>query len=203
MKKQIILITIFALTGCTGDRSSIETHQQTVRIDQDVVASYKQTNSAKEEYVNRVAKRVIMVSDRPDNNYNIEILDTHEPVLQIDSETHTVAISEGVLHNLRDEAELAAALTLGMARLDNSPNIDKETAVYLSRAGYDPHAMLDLQEQYFSFSQNGKQHWLQELYPTPPSAGTIAANRMMIQKMPQGLLRGSESYQQKVLNEQK
>jgi predicted Zn-dependent protease len=193
-KQLLLLICVISLSACTGNRSSIDAHDQSARIDQNVTSSYKAADSETEEYVSRIAKRVAMVSDRPNSNYNIEVLDTSDPILEINRESNTVIISNGVLSNLRDEAQLAAALTMGMARLENSPNIDRETAVYLSRAGYDPYAMLDLQEQYFYAAQHGQQHWLHNLYPSAPSAGTIAANRVMLQKLPKGLARDTDSY---------
>lgn len=199
MKNQILaLITLIALSGCMSNQAALDNYDQTARLDKNLVANYKEANSPREEYVNRVAKRVALVSDRPDTNYNILILDTAEPKIELDHENKTVMISDGVLANLHDEAQLAAALAMGMARLENSSNIDRETATYLSRAGYDPNAMLDLQQQYFYAAQRGQSHWLQSVYSAPPSPGTITANQVMVQKMPKGLMRDTESFKKNI-----
>lgn len=194
MKKLTSLLLILCLTGCAADRSSLDTYQKTARMDNNLVEKYQQANSITEEYVSRIAKRVSMVNDRPSDNFTINVLKTQDVEYSLDPETRTIIISQGALNKLKDEAELATILTVGMARIDNSPNIDRETATLLYKAGYDPQAMLDLQEQYFYRQQN----WLSEVFPYPPTPGSITANQTMIEKMPKGLLRGSENYNQQI-----
>lgn len=194
MKKLFVLYLLLAISGCSNNKNSLSTHQQTSRIDSGVVATYAATESHTEEYVNRVGKRILLVSDGPTNNYTFSVLETNDPVLAINIETNSVIISNGVLYQLKDEAELAAALALGIAKLKNTTNIDKDVAKVLSMAGYDPHAILELQQQYFYAANNHQTHWLQNLYPTPPAAGEIVNNELMLKRMPKGLLRGEDDY---------
>lgn len=186
-----------SLAGCGNDRSSLETYQKTARVDNGLVDRYSQAQSPTEEYVNRIAKRVVLVSDRPSENYNIRVLDSYNQEFSIDRETHTIAISTGALAQLKDEAELAAVLSIAMSRLEQAPQVDRETMQTLANAGYDPQAMLDLQEQYF-YSSNKQQNWLGEVFPAVPTEDSITANKQLVQEMPKGLLRGSEGYSQKV-----
>lgn len=194
MKKLIVICIILAISGCSNNRGSLETHQQTGRIDNQLATAYAPSESSTEEYVNRIGKKVILVSDRPDSNYNFRVLDDSDAVFSINSETKSVIISNGVLHQLTDEAQLAAALALGIASLNNVPQPDKEATYSLSRAGYDPRAVLELQQQYFNAANNSHTYWLQGVYPTPPTAGSIANDELMLKKMPQGLFRGTEDY---------
>lgn len=187
LKMKIVLIIFLTLTvfGCTSNLSSLETRQH---------APYAPADSRLGEYVNRVGKRVLIVSDRPSNNYNFVVMQTNQPILEVNQETHSVIISKGVLEQLNDEAELAAALALGVSKLNNTSDIDRETATILYRAGYDPKAMLELQEQYFHNANINQSHWLASIYAVPPTAGTLTSNKIMLKKMPQGLLRGNDNY---------
>lgn len=186
------------LCACFNNQKSLKTHQQTARIASETVALYEPSKSETEEYVSRVGKRVTLVSNSPSTNYNFRVLNTEELSLDLDRETHTVNISKGLLQQLKDEAELATVLLLSAQRLDQNANIDRDTATFLSRAGYDPRAMLDLQEQYFHSSNNRQNHWMQVIYPKAPSAGSIMSNRIMLEKMPKGLARDEEDYKKQI-----
>lgn len=194
MKKLIVICIILAVSGCANNLGSLETHQQTGRIDNHLATAYAPSESSTEEYVNRIGKKVLLVSDRPDANYNFRVLDDSNAVFSVNYESKSVIISSGVLHQLKDEAQLAAALALGIASLNNVTAPDKDAAYSLSRAGYDPHAVLELQQQYFNAANNNQPYWLQGVYPTPPTAGSIANDELMLKKMPQGLYRGAEDY---------
>lgn len=196
MQKLFLSVLVVCLYGCGGDRSSLETYQKTARIDNSLTERYHQPYSATEEYVNRVAKRVSMVSDRPTDNFTVNVDNSSSIEYSLDTENHVLNISQGALAQLKDEAELAAVLTIAMARLNNATNLDDETATTLYKAGYDPHALLDLQEQYYH--AENRTNWLSEVFPTPPTATTLEANKTMIDKMPKGLLRGSETYTQHI-----
>lgn len=198
VKKLLVTIMFLSVYGCTNNRSSLETYQQTSRIDQDLTTAYQSPNSSNEEYINRIAKRIIMTSDEANNKYHFVVLSSTDPMLSIDDATHTLSISHGALAQLKDEAELAAIITLGMKIIDRSNNIDRATAIDLSKAGYDPQGMLDLQEEYFYASNNINKNWLKAVFPVFPTAGSISANRVMIQKMPKGLLRNAENYSKQI-----
>lgn len=198
MEKLFIIVATLMLCACFNNQSSIKTHQQTSRIDNDTVAQYTPSKSQTEEYITRVGKRVTLVSNRPSTNYNFRVIDTEELNLDINRETHTISISEGLLQQLKDEAELATVLLLSALRLGPTTNLDRDTATFLSRAGYDPRAMLDLQEQYFHTANKKQNHWMQVIYPIAPSAGTIMSNKIMLEKMPKGLSRDEEDYKRQI-----
>jgi predicted Zn-dependent protease len=198
MKKLFIIMAIIMLCACSNNQSLHKTKQQTSRIDNDTIALYAPSKSQTEEYVSRVGKRVTLVSNSPSTNYNFRVLNTDELDLEIDRETHTIIISEGLLQQLKDEAELATVLLLSALRLDHHTNLDRDAVTFLSRAGYDPKAMLDLQEQYFYSANKRQYHWMQRIYPVAPSAGTIMSTRIMLEKMPKGLARDEEDYKRQI-----
>lgn len=198
MKKLLTICMMLPIMACNNNRSSLETHQQTARIDGQIVASYVPSESSSEEYVSRIGRKILLVSDRPDSNYNFKVMDSSDALLAINATTHSVIISQGALLQLKSEAQLAAALAFGLAKLNNVTNPDKEVAQTLVLAGYDPHAVLELQQQYFYAANHGKYYWLQTLYPNPPTAGTITSDELMLKKMPQGLSQGIEEYQKEL-----
>lgn len=186
-------VLAIVLIGCS-DRRSLETYQQSRRTDPELITRYQETNSATEEYVNRVAKRVMSVSDRSAQNYNFQVEMDADPILNIDPESNTIIITKGALRELHDEATLAATLTLCMEKLDRAHNVDQGTVQALASAGYDPHALLDLQERYVYSTNRNNQEWLAELFANPPTASTIQANKLLIDKLPPGGSRGREHY---------
>lgn len=197
MKKLSSLILLLMLSGC-ADRSSLETYQDSGRTDKGLVSRYQETNSATEEYISRVAKRVMVVSDRPDNKYKFQVTRSDDPSIELDHDSNTITISKGALDQLNDEAELAATLTLSMERLDNAPNVDQRSIHALANAGYDPQAMLDLEEQYYYNLHSNNESWMKELFPASPTSDSIMADKMVVEKMPKGLTRGSETYKQQI-----
>lgn len=198
MKKLFIIVVTIMLCACSHNQSSIKTHQQTARIYNDTVTQYTPSKSQAEEYISRVGKRVTLVSNSPSTNYNFRVIDAKESNLYINSETNTISISEGLLQQLNDEAELAAVLLLSALRMNHATNLDRDTVTFLSRAGYDPKAMLDLQEQYFHTANKKQNHWMQVIYPVAPSAGTIMSNKVMLENMPKGLTRDTEDYKRQI-----
>lgn len=194
---RLLCLALMALlvSGCFNNHSSLASYQQSSRTNPNLAANYSETNSPAEEYVNRVAKRIMVVSNRPANKYNFVVTNDNVPALNLDVENNTVTISTGALRELKDEAELAAALTMSMERLDNTPNFDKAAVNALFMADYDPHAVLDLQEQYLYGSGRGE-HWMQEIFPTPLTEKQILETKNLVDKMPNGLQRGAENYNQ-------
>ncbi len=188
---------LFLLSGCFNNHSSLTSYQQSPRTDQNLADNYKASESPSEEYVNRVAKRIMVVSNRPYSKYIFVVQNDNTPRLELDTETNTVTISMGALRELQDEAELAATLTMSMERLDNTPYFYRSTVDSLYMADYDPRAVLELQEQYISAAVHGE-HWLQALFPDPPSSQQIAETKNLVEKMPKGLQRGAETYTQQI-----
>jgi predicted Zn-dependent protease len=194
----IVVAAALFLCSCSNDHSSLKTHKQTGRINNHHITEYKAPESKLEEYVSRVGKRVTLVSGQDHVTYNFRVLNTEEPSLEIDRTTHTISLSEGVLRQLQDEAELATVLLLSALGIDHIVNLDRDTATILARAGYDPHAMLDLQEQYFHSVNRNETHWMRTIYPIPLSAGTITSNKIMLEGMPKGLARDEEDYKKQI-----
>lgn len=151
-----------------------------------------------EEYVNRVAKRLLLVSSNPANNYAVLIDDEDKHNLYIDALNHTVTISRWILDELNDEAELAATIALLFGMMDSSVELDREAVNLMYRAGYDPTALVELQEQCFYADIDQQQHWLKDLYPQGLTASKIMANKVIIDKMPSGLMRGINNYQEQI-----
>jgi len=191
-----ILFLIFAsinILGCSNDQSLL-THNETMRIDQNLELAYSKPNTAIEEYVARVGKRVLIVSDQPNANYKFLVSDNETPELSLSKEQNSITISHGLLLKLNDEAELAAALTMAMSKMAYYPDLDRNALTALARAGYDPLAMVDLQEQYYNRAEYNPGHWLSVIYSQPPTDTAIATNRAFAGKMSKGLLRGIENY---------
>ncbi|RLB69816.1 MAG: peptidase M48 [Deltaproteobacteria bacterium] len=67
---------------------------------------------------------------------------------------------------------------------------------YMSRAGYDPRAAIDLQQTFVRLSKSGKSSWLDGLFAShPPSQERVDANRTTAADLPPGGLIGRERYQ--------
>lgn len=198
MRKLSLVLLTLSLIGCGSQYNTVKKHQQTARIDSIEVNKEHQATSKLEEYVNRVNKRLQVVSERPSSKYFFAVVDSKELALSYDPDTRTILISRGLLTQLHDEAELAATLSLSIAKFSGETNPDRETVSNLYRAGYDPKAMLELQEQYFHAAHAGQDHWLKVIYNMPPTAGTITANKLMISNMEEGLQRDSDDYHKQV-----
>jgi len=70
---------------------------------------------------------------------------------------------------------------------------------YMSRAGYDPHAAIALQQTFVRLSQSGKTNWLDGLFAShPPSQERVDANRKTAAALPPGGEIGRERYQQAI-----
>ncbi len=66
---------------------------------------------------------------------------------------------------------------------------------YMSRAGYDPHAAVDLQQTFVRLSQSGQTNWLDGLFAShPPSQERVDANRTTAAELPPGGEIGRERY---------
>ena len=70
---------------------------------------------------------------------------------------------------------------------------------YLSRAGYDPKAAVELQEIFLRLSEGKNQSWLEGLFAShPPSKQRVEANKVTASKLPPGGKLGTARYQQKI-----
>ncbi len=70
---------------------------------------------------------------------------------------------------------------------------------YMSRAGYDPHAAIKLQQTFVRLSESGESNWLNGLFAShPPSQERVDTNRRTAATLPPGGEIGRERYQQKM-----
>lgn len=153
---------------------------------------HKIAKSDLEEYVSRVGKKILIVVDNPKYNYEFSIINSKSS--QLHSNGPLIQISEGLLINLQDEAQLAAVLSntiAGEQLID-----DKNSMLYMSRAGYDPMAAIELQEIYLS-SRSGK--WLKDVfYNNPPNIDRLAINKQIVEGLPKGLQRAKERFNKNI-----
>lgn len=69
---------------------------------------------------------------------------------------------------------------------------------YMARAGYDPHAAVNLQETFLRLEKEKKQNWLAGLFAShPPSEERATANRALAETLPKGET-GRERYLEKM-----
>lgn len=167
IKKILILLQLFAITACSNYGP----------------LNYQDHESVS-EYVNRIAKKIIIVSDQSSINYRFAVNEEQTPSVTFDQEDNQIIVTSGLLESLSDEAELAAILSLAMAKYAGLADPDQATITYLYRAGYDPSALLDIQEQGLYAN----------LYATPITASTIEYNKHRIASLPKGLLRESVNF---------
>ena len=184
--KLFTIAMLFCLSSCTSHEAPIEDTTQLGRIDPTLLNKYTKPSDAVEEYINRIGKKILVVSAHPGMNFQFKSISAADQILELDQASNTVALSHGLLKNLKDEAELAAILTLSMEKLAHSNDIDQDTIKYLFRAGYDPQALIDLQQNQAEF--------LQVIYTTSPSADIIEKNKDTVSRVPLGLKRGAEEY---------
>lgn len=149
--------------------------------------------SSTDEYVNRIAKRIALVSDQPDSNYQFQVVESPTAGIAFDTETNSILVSSALLAQLQDEAQLAAVLSLGVAKYSQNPEPDRTTINNLYRAGYDPNVLVELQEQYI-LNGGTRYSWIGSFYNYPLSPSTITYSKSLTSNMPSGLLRGNEEY---------
>ena len=84
-----------------------------------------------------------------------------------------------------------------------SRNAEREADLYgmtyMSRAGYDPHAAIKLQQTFVRLSAGGDPNWLNGLFAShPPSQERVDANRVTAANLPAGGEIGRERYQKTI-----
>jgi predicted Zn-dependent protease len=192
MQNAALLIISCNLVACATNQQNISQPELIGRTDPLILSKHGRATTSIEEYINRVGKRVLLVSNNPDIDFQYHYSSSNEQILELDPATITITVSRGLLKNIKDEAQLAALLTISMSKLSNSSDIDKGTIIYLSRAGYDPEALVNIQES--------QADYLKLIYTSLPDAATINANKIAISKLPQGLKRGVEDFNKQMQN---
>jgi predicted Zn-dependent protease len=94
-------------------------------------------------------------------------------------------------------ATLAAGLVGQKYSREAETESDYYGMLYMSRAGYDPAAAVDLQETFVRLSEGRQSNWLEGLFAShPPSQERVAANRHTVATLPAGGEIGRDRYQQ-------
>ncbi|MDX2496217.1 MAG: M48 family metalloprotease, partial [Desulfuromusa sp.] len=96
-------------------------------------------------------------------------------------------------------AGIAAQLLTHKYSRDAEREADLYGMTYMSRAGYDPHAAIKLQQTFVRLSEGGNSNWLNGLFAShPPSQERVDANRITAANLPQGGEIGRERYQRAI-----
>jgi beta-barrel assembly-enhancing protease len=94
-------------------------------------------------------------------------------------------------------ASLAAGLVSQQYSREAEREADYYGMLYMSRAGYDPRAAVDLQQTFVRLSEGRQSNWLTGLFAShPPSQERVDANRTTLANLPAGGEMGVERYRQ-------
>ena len=92
-------------------------------------------------------------------------------------------------------ANIAAQLVTQKYGRDAEREADFYGMKYMSRAGYDPHAAINLQQTFVRLSEGKQSNWLEGLFAShPPSQERVDANRKTAATLPPGGKIGREEY---------
>lgn len=92
-------------------------------------------------------------------------------------------------------ANIGAQLIMQKYGRDAERESDRYGMLYMSKAGYDPQGAVDLQESFVRLSEGRRTDWLSGLFAShPPSQERVELNKAYLQELPQGGIRGEESY---------
>lgn len=169
-----------------------------------------------EEYVNRIAKILLIVSDDNNRYSPTRVFIKNQDILSLEfglsgnlrnqDAQNYITISKGILDYLQDEAELAVIIAIALEKINNSfdfeisnsmaaNQVDLRIINNLYQAGYDPRAFLELQIEYLQ-NKHTKNNWLKFLF-----AGiNITEDRIKINSIyilnniPKGLRRDKQNY---------
>jgi hypothetical protein len=173
---------VIGVTGCYLDAG------------QDFSNKYNQT----EEYISRVGKRLLIISDSKNlNKINIifKFKNTNKTFISIND--NQIIITKGILYYLHDEAELAAILAIALVSLDaqNFSDFDERVINYLYKAGYDPMAFIELQQEYL-INKRKKYNWLYAIFLN--NLNNITKVTVNINKqLASSLSRGTQRFEQR------
>lgn len=96
-------------------------------------------------------------------------------------------------------AQVAAGLIHTKYGRDDELEADYYGMAYMSRAGYDPRAAIELQETFVRLNENRSHNWLAGLFSThPPSMERVEANRITAASLPAGGIIGRDTYEQRI-----
>lgn len=187
----LIFLTASIVTAC---RSNIHSCYITKN-------SYRQYFEQIIEYVDRVGKKLLIVSENTninDLNINFIFKNTDKLILNINSQHNSIIISKGLLEHLQDEAELAAILAFSIVVLEqeyfnNIQDVDQQIINYIYKAGYDPMAFVNLQEEYL-VNKNNTYNWLKSVFYHDIDQNTVNINKNCALFLTKGTDRAKERY---------
>jgi len=184
----IVLGCIIIIAGCTPN------------IDQDLKKKNPNTSHIIEEYISRVGKRLLIVSDDPELpslDIKFHFYNSNDQFFNVDLKTNKITVSKGMLEGLQNEAELAAILAIALETIGhrNLSNIDSNVINYMYKAGYDPMVFVELQEECLDNKKDPDYNWLETLFfPTELTTSKIEANKKLALTLPQGMQRAQQRY---------
>jgi hypothetical protein len=166
-----------------------------------IASCHIRKNFELKEYLIKVSKRILLVSDKPDLNLNFNVKEYHKEIINIDK-NGTITISRKALEALRDESQLATIIGYSIIQSDpkyknirifnseqDAVKYDQQNIINLSKAGYNPLALIELQEII------NKNNWLSGIFLQPMTTTRIEINKNFIRNLPNGSLRTEYAYQ--------
>ncbi len=205
-KYRKLFITTLFCCAVFGGCSNIKINDSNALIKASA-ANYLKKNSELEEYVAKVSKRILMVSDAPSLNCKFIITNENKKIIEI-NKSGIITISRKTLETLKDEAQLAAIISYIMVQFkpeyknktsffseSEAISYDKLSMVCLARAGYNPMAAIELQEIYHG---KGIRHsnWLNNVFlKYNISAARINTNKRTLENLPKSAERSEQNYQ--------
>ena len=163
-----------------------------------------------EEYVNRVIKRLLIVGEStklPKLNVSFKLYHSNKMLFEVNPKKCQIIISKGILEHLQDEAELAAILAMGLGILEQTAkdNFDETIINNMHKAGYDPIAFVELQEEYLANEkiENINDNWLKFLFSINSTnlnslekitKSKININKKLVLNLSRGMQRAEQRY---------
>lgn len=188
-KLVIVLAAAGFAIGCQQGayQTTAHNHAQYLENNTTVAGKHYRTANDLEEYVSRIGKRLVIVSENPMQDYRFKVVDTNKKELY--KKRNVVYVSRALLKGLDDEAELAAVLAVAI----NKSKLDTNRMLNLSRAGYDPKALIDIKQKTINNQNIYGVFESQDL-----TSESLQENSDLITKLPQGLQRQPERYRDSV-----
>ncbi|MFT5659299.1 MAG: putative Zn-dependent protease [Gammaproteobacteria bacterium] len=169
----VILLSVITLPACqimsklNPDDSANEIKYGNQRASEVLAVTPLVQNESLQKYINHVGQWVAQQSSRPNLPWRFGLIQT-DSIVSFSLPGGTVLISTGYFSLMENEAQLAAVLAHDIAHIDSRHyfkalrnrdwenlirhgldpsrdlDADRDAAVFIARAGYDPYAMLDL-----------------------------------------------------------
>lgn len=151
-----------------------------------------------EEYINRVGKRLLIVADNPtlattDIKFKLDL--NKNCFIKVNTEQQIIIITRGMLEQLQDEAELAAILAMALTDLAKIPieDCDEKIIKHLYRAGYDPMAFVELEEEFLT-NKHKEVNWLESVFSIGITNYKINFNKKLATSLSKGMQRAKQHY---------